>query len=183
MTYPWLRRDTKPDPSEGCSKVDWYVSAGREGAVHMAVARDHPYAQFNFLVDLGNGSDGTDAGFAEVTGLDAQVDVIEYRNGNSKVNEPIKIPALSRVSDVTLKRGVIGTLTLWEWYSQVRNGEPDSARNVTIQLLDEHREGPVMVWRLRGARPVRHVSGPLDASGTDVAIEELVLSYERLEIE
>jgi phage tail-like protein len=149
----------------------------------MAVARDHPYAQFNFLVDLGNGTDGVDAGFAEVSGLDAQVDVIEYRNGNSKVNEPIKITALSRVGDVTLKRGIIGTLSLWEWYAQVRTGDPNSTRTVTIQLLDEQRDGPVMTWLLHGARPVKHVSGPLDATGTDVAIEELVLSYDRLDVD
>jgi phage tail-like protein len=149
----------------------------------MAVARDRPYAQFNFLVDVGTGTDGPDAGFAEVSGLDVQIDVIEYRTGNSKVNEPIKIPTVSRVGDVTLKRGIIGTLTLWEWYAQVRDGDPDSVRTVAIQLLDEHRDGPVVTWVLHGARPVRHVSGPLDATGTDVAIEELVLSCERLDIE
>jgi phage tail-like protein len=149
----------------------------------MAVAREHPYAQFNFLVNLGNGTDGPDAGFAEVSGLDARLDVIEYRNGNSKTNEPIKITALSRVGDVTLKRGIIGTLTLWEWYAQVRSGDPESARSVTIQLQNEQQDGPVMTWLLRGARPIRHVSGPLDASGTDVAIEELVLAYDRLDIE
>lgn len=148
----------------------------------MAVARDRPYAQFNFLVDLGTGTDGPDAGFAEVSGLDASVDVIEYRNGNSKVNEPIKIVALSRVGDVTLKRGIIGTLSLWEWYAHVRTGDPDSTRTVAIHLLDEQHEGPVMTWVLHEARPVRHVSGPLDASGTDVAIEELVLAYDRLEL-
>ena len=149
----------------------------------MAVFRDHPYPQFNFLVDLGNGSDGVDAGFAEVSGLDAHVDVIEYRAGNSKVNEPLKITGLARVGDVTLKRGVIGSLTLWQWFAEVRNGDPNAVRDVTIHLLNEERDGPVMSWRLHRARPIRHVSGPLDAAGTDVAIEELVLSCERLDVE
>ncbi len=149
----------------------------------MAVMRDHPYTQFNFLVDLGDGSDGVGAGFAEVSGLDTYVDVIEYRNGNSKVNETMKLTGLSRVGDVTLRRGLIGALNLWQWFTEVRDGDPNAVRTVTIQLQNEDRSGPVMTWRLLRARPVAHVSGPLAATGTDVAIEELVLSCERLELE
>lgn len=149
----------------------------------MAVTRDHPYAQFNFLVDLGTGTDEIDAGFAEVSGLDTHVDVIEYRNGNSKVNEPIKITGLAHVSDVTLRRGLIGSLSLWQWFTEVRNGDPNATRTVTISLQNEDRTGPVMTWKLHDARPVRHVSGPLEAVRSDVAIEELVLGYQRLELD
>ncbi len=149
----------------------------------MAVVRDHPYTQFNFLVDVGTGSDGPDAGFAEVSGLDTHVDVIEYRTGNSRVNEPMKLTGLTRVSDVTLRRGLIGSLSLWQWFIEVRNGDPNAARSVMIQLLNEDRSDVVMTWQLVRARPVKHVSGPLVASGTDIAIEELVLSCERLELE
>lgn len=149
----------------------------------MAVLRDHPYTQFNFLVDLGSGTDGVDAGFAEVTGLDTHVDVIEYRTGNSKVNEPMKITGLTRVSDVTLKRGVIGSLSLWQWFTEIRTGDPNAVRTVTIQLQNEDRSETVLTWRLLRARPVKHVSGPLEAVGTDIAIEELVLAYERLDLE
>ena len=149
----------------------------------MAILREQPYNQFNFLVDLGDGSDSFDAGFAEVSGLDVSVEVIEYRNGNSKVNEPTKITGLTRVGDVTLKRGLIGSLTLWEWLRDVSAGKQDATRNVVIQLLNEDRSDTVMTWKLVRARPVRHVSGPLDGSGTDLAIEELVLAYERLELE
>jgi phage tail-like protein len=149
----------------------------------MAILRDHPYNQFNFLVSFGADPGSVDAGFAEVTGLDVGVDVIEYRNGNSKVNAPIKINGLTRVGDVTLKRGVIGSLTLWEWLREVSAGTPDAIRNVVIELLDEERTDTVLTWKLVRARPVHHVSGPLNASGTDVAIEELVLAYERLELE
>lgn len=149
----------------------------------MAVVRDYPYTQFNFLVDFGEGSEQAVAGFSEVSGLDAYVDVIEYRNGNSRVSEPIKITGMSRVGDVTLRRGLIGALNLWEWFEQVRSGDPNSARSVTIQLLNEDRSDTVMTWKLAQARPVKHVSGPLEAVGADVVIEELVLSYERLGVE
>ncbi len=149
----------------------------------MAVSRDHPYTRFNFVVDFGDGSAGPDAGFSEVHGLDTEVDVIEYRTGNSRNDEPMKLTGLTRVGDVTLRRGLIGTLTLWQWFEEVRSGDRNALRTVTIRLLNEDRSEPVMTWQLERARPVRHVSGPLDASASAVAIEELVLSYERLDLE
>ena len=76
----------------------------------MAVQRDRPYAQFNFLVDLGTGNtDGPQAGFQECSEIGMSVDVTEYRNGNEKENSVRKITGLNKSTDVTLKRGVIGS--------------------------------------------------------------------------
>jgi phage tail-like protein len=150
----------------------------------MAVLRDHPYAQFNFLVDLGTGStDGPQAGFQECSEIGMSVDVIEYRNGNDKENNVRKLPGLHRVGDVTLKRGIIGSLDLYQWIDQVRNGDVGAVRNVTIQLQSEDHTQIVQTWKLLRARIVKHVSGPLNAKATDVAMEELTLAYERLELE
>ena len=144
----------------------------------MAVLRENPYGEFNFLVDLGTGAtDGPEAGFQEVSGLGQEVEVIEYRNGNDKVNAVRKLTGLTKVPDVTLKRGIIGSLALSQW---LRDG---SARTVRIQLQNEDRSATVMTWILLRARPVKHVSGPFNAKGCDVAMEELTLAYERLEIE
>ncbi len=53
----------------------------------MAVMRDRPYTQFNFLVDLGDGvTEGPRAGFQEVSAISTEVAVTEYRNGNSREN-------------------------------------------------------------------------------------------------
>jgi phage tail-like protein len=149
----------------------------------MAVLRERPYAQFNFLVDLGTGTDGPEAGFQECSGISARVDVIEYRNGNDRDNTPRKLTGLHRVDDVTLRRGIIGSLNLYQWLDQIRNGDPAGLRTVLIQLQNEDHTAVVMTWRLLGARIVKHVSGPLNARGNDVAIEEITLAYERLEIE
>jgi phage tail-like protein len=150
----------------------------------MAVLRDHPYAQFNFLVDLGTGNtDGPQAGFQECSGIGMTVDVIEYRNGNDKENSVRKLPGLHRVGDVTLKRGIIGSLDLYQWIDQVRNGDVSAVRNVTIHLQSEDHAQIVQTWKLLRARIVKHVSGPFNAKGTDVAMEELTLAYERLELE
>ena len=150
----------------------------------MAALRDRPYTQFNFLVDLGDGnSDGVQAGFQEVSGISMEVAVTEYRNGNSKENSVMKLTGLNRVSDVTLKRGVIGSLNLYAWLNQIRNGDQNALRTVTIQLQNEDHSAVVQTWKLLRARIIKHTSGPFNAKGSDVAMEEIVLAYERLEME
>ena len=149
----------------------------------MAVARDTPYAQFNFLVDLGTGNtEGPQAGFQECSAIGMQLEVIEYRNGNDRSNEVRKLTGLARADDVTLRRGVIGSLDLYEWIDELRNGQ-NAARTVTIQLQSEDHTQVVQSWKLLRARIVKHTSGPLNAKGTDVAMEEMTLAYERLELE
>ncbi len=150
----------------------------------MATLRERPYHRFNFLVDLGDGvTEGPDAGFAEVSGLSMQLEVIEYRNGNSRENEPMKITGLARVGDVTLRRGLIGSLKLYQWINDLRNGNVNALRTVTIQLQNEDHSAVVQTWKLLRARIVKHTSGPFNAKGGDVAMEEVVLAFERLEME
>ena len=150
----------------------------------MAVSRDRPYTQFNFLVDLGDGvTDGPNGGFQEVSAISTEVAVIEYRNGNSKENSPIKITGLNKATDVTLKRGLIGALHLYSWLNDIRNGNQNALRTVTIQLLSEDHGQTAQTWKLLRARIVKHTSGPFNAKGNDVAVEEIVLAYERLELE
>ena len=136
----------------------------------MAVLRDRPYVQFNFLVDLGTGNtDGPEAGFQEVSGIGMEVTVSEYRNGNEKENSVRKITGLNKASDVTLKRGVIGSLNLYQWLDQIRNGDQKALRTVTIQLQSEDHTTVVQTWKLIRARIIKHTSGPFNAKGTDVA--------------
>lgn len=149
----------------------------------MAVLRERPYVQFNFLVDLGTGNtEGAEAGFQECSGIGMEVTVSEYRNGNEKENSVRKITGLNKTTDVTLKRGVIGSLNLYEWLNQIRNGDQGAYRTVTVQLQNEDHTNVVQTWKLLRARITKHTSGPLNAKGTDVAMEELVLAYERLEM-
>jgi phage tail-like protein len=150
----------------------------------MAVLRERPYAQFNFLVDLGTGNtSGPEAGFMEVGPIETSIDVIEYRNGNEKENSVRKITGLNKATDVTLKRGVIGSLNLYQWLNDIRNGDQAALRTVVIQLMNEDHTMVAQEWKLLRARIVKYVVGPFNAKGTDVAIEELTLAYERLEVE
>lgn len=151
----------------------------------MAVQRDNPYIAFNFLVDLGTGDTGSvQAGFQEVSGLNMEVNISDYRNGNEKTNHVRKVIGMHSFGDVTLKRGLIGSMDLWQWIAQARDGDQGAARSVTIQLLDESRSDTVMTWKLTNARPMRYTAPSLNAtSGSEVAVEELVLSVESVAVE
>jgi phage tail-like protein len=143
--------------------------------------RDNPYGRFNFMVTLGHtgGEDQIVGGFSEVSGAWSEVVYAEYRNGNDKENHVRKIPTVNKTGDVTLRRGLIGDLRLFAWLKSTREGDA-SPQRVTITLLDEARR-PVSSWVLYGAQPKKWTSPTLSATGTDVAIEELVLVCERLD--
>jgi phage tail-like protein len=146
------------------------------------VLRENPYGRFNYTVSLGDGDpESVVAGFSEVSGLGLEVGYAEYRNGNEKANTPRRIPGVTRFPDVMLKRGVIGSDDLFAWIKGVSAGQTDP-RTVVVTLLDEQRE-PVAAWRLRQAQP-RKWSGPdLQATSSDVAIEELVLVHEGIDFQ
>jgi len=145
-----------------------------------------PYSQFNFLVDIGAGDEpGTPrAGFQEVSGLGFEVNVAEYRAGNWSENSARKVYATYKGSDVTLKRGLIGANDLFEWVKAVREGKQgdDVRRTVTVTLQSEDRTGTAAVWKLLRAFPTKYTGPTLNGNGTDVAIEELTLACERIDM-
>ena len=150
----------------------------------MAVQRDKAYCNFNFLVDLGTGNtDGPGAGFEDALLPEVWLDVIEYRNGNDKENSARKNTGLEHCGTVVLKRGMTGILNLYQWYNDVRNGDQNAFRTVTIDLQNEDHSAVVLTWKLLRARPVKFKCGPLNAKGNDVVIETLELACERLEME
>ena len=151
----------------------------------MPPKRDRPYAQFNFLVDLKGDGDtaSVDAGFQEMSNVGMEVTVAEYRAGNAKENGVMKITLLNKATDVTLKRGVVGSANLYDWLNQIRNGDETALRTVRVHLMSEDHTTTVATWSLLRARIIKYISGPFNAKGTDVAMEELTLAYERMEAE
>ncbi len=144
----------------------------------MAVQRDNPYPNFNFIVDLGIGEE---LQFAEVEIPAAEVEVIEYREGGDPASSSRKLPGRTRYGNVVLRRGLSGRLELWEWFKAVRDGQP-LRRDVRITLLDEQRQ-PVQRWLLRDAWPTKYDPSNLNAKGNEVTIETLELAVEGIEIE
>lgn len=148
----------------------------------MATERDRPYSQFNFLVDITdvNDAESDSGGFSEASGLSVEIGSVDYRNGNESFNYPRKIMGLSKTPDVTLKRGVIGNLALYEWIKRVQEGEPDQLKTVTVTLLAEDRSTEAQKWVLSNARPLKYTGPTLTGTGGEVAVEELVLACERI---
>lgn len=137
---------------------------------------DHPYPGFSFLVEAGF----SQIGFREVSQISASVDVIAYRDGAEKTGASRKFPGLHRTGDVVLRQGITGSTELFAWFSTI-NGAQVEKRDVRISLLNEQHE-PVMQWLLSQAWPRSYVAGPLDAMASTIAIEELVLVFETLQI-
>lgn len=140
--------------------------------------RIDPYRGFNFLVEI----DNTEvAGFSEVTGLNAELGMVEYREGSDAENHTRKLTCLSKYGDVSLKRGYTRDDTLWRWWASLIAGA-DDRRSVSVTLLDEAHE-PVMRWLLEGAW-IKTLQAPsFNASGNEVVIEALDLFHEKLTIE
>lgn len=150
----------------------------------MAVQREKPYLNFNYLVYLGEADPASPlAAFLEVNLPDVSIDVIEYRAGNDKENTIRKLPGLAKYGNVTLKRGIMGTLDLYEWLNQVRQGSAEARRTVVVQLLNEDRSEVVLTWKFLNAFPVKYTGPTLNGKGTDVAIEELTLAVEGMQLE
>jgi phage tail-like protein len=136
-----------------------------------------PYKNFNFIVEV----DGlASAAFTEVTGLDAEVEVIEYREGSEPLSSSRKLPGRVRYGNVTLRRGVGPSRDLWDWWKTVADGHAER-RNVAIVLLDDSKQA-VKRWLVRNAFPAKYEAPDLNAKGNEVAIETLELAHEGLEL-
>lgn len=147
----------------------------------MAVQRDDPWAAFNYRVTI-TPKDGPEVhgGFSEISGMNIEVTYADYREGTDAENHARKIPTIYKQGDVTLKRGLLGSLDVFQWVDQVRRGDQNAEATVVIELLSEDHSQTVATWTLTGARPSKWTGPSLSAKGTDVAMEELVLVCEKL---
>ena len=121
-------------------------------------------------------------GFSDISGIGSEIKVAEYRNGNEKENHTRKVAGIHTAGDITGKRGIINSKTLFDWIKAARTNGPDAQKTMKITLLDEAQQ-PVQAWVLRGVIPMKY-TGPTLAGkgGGDVAMEEVVFSAEAFEI-
>jgi phage tail-like protein len=120
---------------------------------------------------------GITASFQEVSGLDAEVDIIEYRHGDSPVFSTIKMPGLRKFTDVTLKKGTFtGDVAFFNWFNEIQLNTI-ARKNVQIMLLNEKGEAQI-IWTLTNAFPKQVQGTDLNSSSSEVAVETLVLAHE-----
>ncbi len=139
---------------------------------------EYPLPAFHFQVDWG----GSKLGFSEVSGLNIEQQVIEYRDGLSPEYSTIKMPGIRKYGNITLKRGIIKKDNdFFDWLNTTKMNVVER-RDLVIKLLDEEHN-PVMVWSVKNAWPTKIDAPSLKADGNEVAIESIELAHEGVKIE
>ena len=138
----------------------------------------YPLPKFHFQVEWG----GENLAFTEVTGLDVETEVIEFRAGNNKEYHKLMIPGMQKFSTLKLSRGTYkGDNGFFNWWNTAALNTIQR-RDLTISLLNEDHE-PVIVWKVKNAWPVKVQSTELKADGNEIAIESMELAHEGLVIQ
>ena len=142
------------------------------------MATNYPLVKFHFQVEWG----GTSIGFTEVSGLDVETEIVEYRQGASPEYSKIKMPGMQKFGNITLKRGTFATDNeFFNWWNSVKLNKIER-RDITISLLNEEHE-PVVTWKVKNAWPTKIQSTDLKADGNEVAIESMEVVHEGLTIQ
>ena len=138
-----------------------------------------PITKFYFTVDLGGGM--KNASFQEVSGLDVEAQIIEYRHGDSPIFSNQKMPGLVKFGNITLKKGIlVKDNQFFDWYTTVKMNTVKRV-TVTIKLLDE-AGGATMTWTLQNAWPTKITGTDLKSDGNEVAVETIEIAHEGLVI-
>ncbi len=136
-----------------------------------------PLPKFYFQVKLGD----KEVPFQEVSGLDIEAQIIEYRHGNSKEFSTIKMPGIKKTGNVTLKKGVfVKDNGFWDWFNKIKM-KAIERQTVVISLLDEAGK-PSMVWTLNNAWPTKITGTDMKSDGNEVAVETIEIAHEGLTI-
>jgi phage tail-like protein len=142
------------------------------------MATNYPLVKFHFQVEWG----GTKIGFTEVSGLDVETEIVEYRDGSSPEYSKIKMPGMQKYSNLTLKRGTFKSDNeYFKWWNTVKLNTIER-RDITISLLNEDHD-PVVTWKVKSAWPTKIQSTDLKADGNEVAIESMEIVHEGLVIQ
>ena len=140
---------------------------------------EYPLPKFHFQVEW----NGSRVGFTEVTGLEVETEMIEYRSGDSKEYSKLRLAGLRKYANISLKRGTFASDNeFFEWWKTGALLGEVERRDVTISLLNEAHE-PVVIWKVKRAWPSKVTATDLKSDGNEVAIESMELVHEGLEIE
>lgn len=121
------------------------------------------------------------ATFQEVTGLETEAQIIEYRAGNSPVFAPLKMPGLQKVGNVTMKKGIfVNDNALWTWFNTILMNTV-ARSTVTVNLLDQTGT-PQYIWTLNNAWPTKITGTDLKSDGNEVAVESVEVAFETMTV-
>jgi phage tail-like protein len=145
--------------------------------------RDDPYPGYNFEILInGISDDGTavKGSFAEASGLEVDIQPIEYRNGAEDITVR-KVPGLKKYPNIVLKRGILGDVALWNWIQQALDGKVQRTEG-SVVLLDENKQ-EVMRWNFKRGWPCKWTGPGLNAKNNEIGMETLEICHEGLQLD
>lgn len=138
-----------------------------------------PIPSARVTVDIAGVANGLQ--FTEVSGLDYEIDGVDYRTPHSPAFASMRVPGMRASSTVVLTRGSAPrSRKFLHWFQGVMMRSVERAQ-VTITRLDENGQ-PLTRWILNNALPVKFSGVGLKATGNEVAIEVLEFTHEGLSV-
>jgi phage tail-like protein len=149
--------------------------------------RRDPFRNFNFRIFFG---DVEVAACRKVSALDATVNTVKFRAGNSSSTVSEALPGLTEYAEVTFEIGMTNDPSFEEWANHLvhleerpgRLGEPDFRREVEIHVLDIDNQSLVRKFVLHRAWVTKYTAmSDLAGDGSDVLFESLQVAHEGFE--
>ena len=149
----------------------------------MAVMRDRPYCNSNFLVDFGEGdSRSVTVGFSEVIFPTFTLDAVDWRQGEPMTPQVTERANSTAGNRLVLKRGLTGALNLYEWWNNARHGKEPMRRTMKVELLGEDLSTVVLTWHFHDVYPVSLSYSPLRALEGGIVMVSIELAFETMEM-
>ena len=138
----------------------------------------YPPVGFHFRVSFelpGIAGDASDSRFQEVSGISAEINVEEIKEGgeNRFVH---RIPVRAKYSNLVLKRGMLTNSKLISWFRDAVENFNFTPTTVTVKLLNENHE-PISSWTFVEAWPVKWSVSNFNAGESQLVIDTIELSY------
>jgi phage tail-like protein len=143
----------------------------------------YPFSTFNFSVEINRGADGkplVSAAFSECDGLEISMEVKTIREGGFN-DRQVRLGGPASFGQLTLKRGMTSDFGLWTWLTD-SIADPRLRADAEVVMLAEDGSTERVRFVLGRCLPIKVKAPALNAKEGQVAIEELQLVYETLEI-
>lgn len=152
----------------------------------------YPYLAFQFDVQIKVSLTGGDlssqpalceAAFSECDGLEMTMEPKVVKEGGNN-NQHIHLVGPVTYGNLTLKRGMTNCFDLWKWFSTfMQNDGVSGTADVTVRLLNpaNHSEA-LRTFRMTGCLPIKFKAPALNAKEGQIAIEEMQIAYQTLDI-
>jgi phage tail-like protein len=116
--------------------------------------------------------------FRSVSGLEIEIEVLEFREGGS--NDVRKIPGRVKYPNLVLKQGFSGASELQKWAFRIAAGQFEH-KNATIVISDQKSQ-VIARYSLTNGFPTKWEGPDFDAESNEVALETIEIAHEGLRL-